>query len=323
MQSFDKENIPPSSYVEVLKSEIQALKKKAQKLQHTHREYKRTHSAAKISEKCLCTKRRRTDCSRFVTLHKSCKSEMITDIENYVTLQTEAEEQKAESMDALIMELFQRGSEERYERRIDALFQNERFASAFKKRMQRQEKDLANDPETQLDSYVARKVSGLGVKKRNKLVQSSAPKVMLSDKITYHSAMYKESWYKDQKARTYAKSKVPYFPKVWSFPKSQFPQEHGYVRLKELLKTVIFVIFTSPDLRKQMHWFWDPEAKHFKVFHFQLAIFYDGFPLFKRNQRGACVACIQILNLIGLLQKPEFSFLQSFICDSEQGTQIY
>jgi hypothetical protein len=89
--------------------------------------------------------------------------------------------------------------------------------------------------------------------------------------------------------------------------------------LRDLLKQLVHLVFTTPQLRKHFHSFYNVQRQEVDWKHFKIGICFDGYPLFSTTKQGACMVAIQILNLIGLVQIPKYSWVQSFIVDKEQG----
>ena len=76
--------------------------------------------------------------------------------------------------------------------------------------------------------------------------------------------------------------RIAYFPPVNTFPSAHFPTDHAYISLPDLLKLLVYTIYTTSALQKEFHWFYDPVSQNILLNHLKIAIFFDGIsaPMF-------------------------------------------
>jgi hypothetical protein len=95
--------------------------------------------------------------------------------------------------------------------------------------------------------------------------------------------------------------------------------EHAFLEVESLIKCIIVLIYTTPKLHNHLYWFWDPTSSNYKYNFFEIATFFDGFPLFG-GAESATILCMKILNLPALAQRPEFIFtLLMALCKETSG----
>ena len=81
--------------------------------------------------------------------------------------------------------------------------------------------------------------------------------------------------------------------------------EHAFLEVEMVIKSFITLIYTTKELHVNFLWFWDAKEGKPRINHFQLATFFDGFPLYG-GKSNSTVLCLKTLNLAGLIHRPDF-----------------
>ena len=102
--------------------------------------------------------------------------------------------------------------------------------------------------------------------------------------------------------------RIAYFPPVNTFPSAHFP-EHAYISLPDLLKSLVYTMYTTSALQKEFHWFYDPVSQNILLNHLKIGVFFMDFLCGGRLH----LLCVHVVNLISLLQMAKFTWVAQFI----------
>ena len=225
--------------------------------------------------------------------------------------------QKEAEYDELLIEGMARGTNAEVMFRVGNLMNRENMKTALVNQAKRDEKLKKRSLKKKSEQFTARKLVGVSIQKTNRLLSAFHSSVSCAG-VEIGNEAPKATKYSEQKFREEMRN-TKYFPEVKTFPKEIIPKEQAYIKLRDLLKQVVHLVFTIPQLRKHFHSFYNVQRQEVDWKHFKIGICFDGYPLFSTTKQGACMVAIQILNLIGLVQIPKYSWVQSFIVDKEQG----
>ena len=225
--------------------------------------------------------------------------------------------QKEAEYDEFLIDGMARGTNAEVLFRVGNLMNRENVKTALVNQAKRDEKLKKRSLKKKSEQFTARKLVGVSIQKTNRLLSAFHSSVLCAG-VEIGNGAPKATKYSEQKFREEMRN-TKYFPEVKTFPKEIIPKEQAYIKLRDLLKQLVHLVFTTPQLRKHFHSFYNVQRQEVDWKHFKIGICFDGYPLFSTTKQGACMVAIQILNLIGLVQIPKYSWVQSFIVDKEQG----
>ena len=219
---------------------------------------------------------------------------------------------------SFLVDAISKGGEKKILSKVEQVMKNKTIKAILKKHSEKAAKVQARSAKRRADAFVARKLAQVSLKKANNISSAMQIDVNIAGE-TFSAPDCKSTRYGEEKARKEISSSK-YFPEVNAFPPDIIPKEHAYIKIRDYLKMLVYLVNTTPELRKHHHSFFNVTRNSIDPRHFKIAIFFDGFPLFSTTKQGACIVCIKVLNLVGLLQMAKYQWVQSFIVDKEQGT---
>ena len=321
---MDKENVPPVTNLEDALTLIKHLQAENEKLTNQLKsKLKRAASEEEEQDEDSLSSRRKFARHEYQKLKQTERASLIAACRNSCLRGCDEKDKVAreKNFNEFACDLFCFGVKSQVSNRMNVLLDRPVIGQILENRVKESLKEQDEGTMKKLDGFCSRKLANMGLERANAFSKRTE-RVLSIGSAKCELKSYQSSKRKEAKGRKLVASTYN-LPEVYTLPEQHVSKEHADLNLKDFLKSLVHLIYTCPQLRKHMHWFYDVQRGCPKVNHLKIGIFFYGFPLFKFPKRNGTVLCIQILNLIGLIQIPKYTWVKFFIVDSETGTCVW
>lgn len=167
---------------------------------------------------------------------------------------------------------------------------------------------VSKDQFARTREFVDRRKAHIGRKRKRMLKKQSTKNILkISNTVSFEPVTFAARAENDAKSRKHLRENFP-VAMPYALQHDSVKVEHAFVEVEHMMKCAITLIYTTQSLHNSFFWFWDVSSQSFKVNHFEISTFFDGFPLFGGSE-SATIFCLRILNIAALIHRPEFNFI--------------